>query len=75
MVEYRFHFLIRLSFQVERGKQAHYCFDDAELRNLQSTFPANASYNIQRFKGTIINIYENSVSPEIGFKYEFCYPV
>lgn len=45
------HFLCK--FQVERGKQVHYCYDDAELKQLQKTFPANASYNIQRFKGMI----------------------
>jgi DNA gyrase/topoisomerase IV subunit B len=39
--------------QVERGKQVHYCYDDAELRKLQRSFPSNASYNIQRFKGKI----------------------
>ncbi|XP_059646081.1 DNA gyrase subunit B, chloroplastic/mitochondrial-like [Cornus florida] len=38
-------------FKVERGKQEFYCYDDAELKQLQSSFPANASYNIQRFKG------------------------
>ncbi|GMN57758.1 hypothetical protein TIFTF001_026861 [Ficus carica] len=38
-------------YKVERGKQAYYCFDDAELKKLQSSFPSNASYNIQRFKG------------------------
>jgi len=39
--------------QVERGKQVYYCFDDAELRKIQSSFPQNASYNMQRFKGKI----------------------
>ncbi|XP_052172961.1 DNA gyrase subunit B, chloroplastic/mitochondrial isoform X2 [Diospyros lotus] len=38
-------------YKVERGKQAYYCYDDAELKQLQSSFPSNASYNIQRFKG------------------------
>lgn len=42
-----------IDVQVERGKQAHYCYDEAELRKLQRSFPANASYNIQRFKGGI----------------------
>ncbi|CAL5420663.1 unnamed protein product [Camellia sinensis] len=37
-------------YQVERGKQAYYCYDDAELKQLQSSCPSNASYNIQRFK-------------------------
>lgn len=39
--------------QVERGKQAYYCYDDVELRKVQHSFPSNASYNIQRFKGEI----------------------
>lgn len=43
--------LFLLNDQVERGKQAKYCYDDAELKMLQSSFPPNASYNIQRFKG------------------------
>ncbi|XP_050381681.1 DNA gyrase subunit B, chloroplastic/mitochondrial-like [Argentina anserina] len=38
-------------YKVERGKQAYYCYDDAELKKLQRSFPSNASYNIQRFKG------------------------
>lgn len=41
--------------QVERGKQAYYCYDDAELKSLQSSFPPNASYNIQRFKGKTLS--------------------
>ncbi|ESQ49041.1 hypothetical protein EUTSA_v10020150mg [Eutrema salsugineum] len=38
-------------FKVERGKQEHYCYDDAALQNIIASFPGNASYNIQRFKG------------------------
>ncbi|KAK8963545.1 hypothetical protein KSP40_PGU002585 [Platanthera guangdongensis] len=38
-------------YKVERGKQAHYCYDDAELKKVRGSFPANASYHIQRFKG------------------------
>uniref|UniRef100_A0A6N2NBL4 DNA gyrase subunit B n=1 Tax=Salix viminalis TaxID=40686 RepID=A0A6N2NBL4_SALVM len=38
-------------YKVERGKQAYYCFDDSELKKIRSSFPQNASYNIQRFKG------------------------
>jgi DNA gyrase subunit B len=37
--------------QVERGKQSHYCFDEQDLKSLLKGYPANASYNIQRFKG------------------------
>lgn len=39
--------------QVVRGKQVHYCYDDADLKKLQRSFPPNASYNMQRFKGMI----------------------
>ncbi|CAM6128154.1 unnamed protein product [Calypogeia fissa] len=38
-------------YKVERGKQATYCYDEAELQSLLKSFPSNASYNIQRFKG------------------------
>ncbi|KAG2242888.1 hypothetical protein Bca52824_095279, partial [Brassica carinata] len=38
-------------FKVERGKQAHYCYDEAALKQVIASFPGNASYNIQRFKG------------------------
>lgn len=37
--------------QVERGKDARYCYDEAELKKTTSSFPSNASYSIQRFKG------------------------
>ncbi|XP_044478362.1 DNA gyrase subunit B, chloroplastic/mitochondrial-like [Mangifera indica] len=38
-------------YKVEMGKQVHYCYDDAELKKLRSSFSSNVSYNIQRFKG------------------------
>lgn len=38
-------------YKVERGKQSHYCFDEQDLKSLLKGYPANASYNIQRFKG------------------------
>lgn len=43
-------------YQVERGKQAYYCYDDKELKKIQRSFPSNASYNIQRFKGIHISV-------------------
>ncbi|CAN1210188.1 DNA topoisomerase (ATP-hydrolyzing) subunit B [Tumidithrix helvetica PCC 7403] len=38
-------------YKVERGKNAQYCYTDRDLQVLLSSFPANANYNIQRFKG------------------------
>lgn len=46
----------------------HYCYDDAELRKLQRSFPSNASYNIQRFKGkinTILSMVMNALGGHI----------
>lgn len=38
-------------YKIERGKNHYYCYSERELQQKLSEFPANASYNIQRFKG------------------------
>jgi DNA gyrase subunit B len=38
-------------YKVERGRNHYYCYSDRDLQQRISTFPDNASYHIQRFKG------------------------
>jgi len=38
-------------FKVERGRSIQYCYSERDLKTHLATFPANANYNIQRFKG------------------------
>jgi len=38
-------------YKLERGRNHSYCYSDRELQQKISEFPANANYNIQRFKG------------------------
>jgi DNA gyrase subunit B len=38
-------------YKLERGKNHFYCYSDRELQAQIATFPANANYTIQRFKG------------------------
>ncbi len=38
-------------YKLERGKQHNYCYSDRDLQARIAEFPANANYNIQRFKG------------------------
>jgi DNA gyrase subunit B len=38
-------------YKLERGKQHQYCYSDRDLQQRIAEFPANANYNIQRFKG------------------------
>ncbi|MEM9771340.1 MAG: DNA topoisomerase (ATP-hydrolyzing) subunit B [Cyanobacteria bacterium P01_D01_bin.73] len=38
-------------YKVERGRNHAYCYNERQLQEVLSGFPANANYNIQRFKG------------------------
>ncbi|MER3433569.1 MAG: DNA topoisomerase (ATP-hydrolyzing) subunit B [Leptolyngbya sp. ERB_1_1] len=38
-------------YKVERGRNHYYCYSERDLQERLATFPDNASYNIQRFKG------------------------
>jgi DNA gyrase subunit B len=38
-------------YKVERGRQHHYCYSERDRDQVIATFPANAKYDIQRFKG------------------------
>lgn len=38
-------------YKLERGRNHQYCYSDRELQEKIAEFPANANYNIQRFKG------------------------
>ena len=38
-------------YKLERGRNHQYCYSDRELQDRIAEFPANANYNIQRFKG------------------------
>ncbi|MBW4418192.1 MAG: DNA topoisomerase (ATP-hydrolyzing) subunit B [Myxacorys californica WJT36-NPBG1] len=38
-------------YKIERGRNHYYCYSDRDLQTRIAEFPANASYNIQRFKG------------------------
>ncbi|MDS3860977.1 DNA topoisomerase (ATP-hydrolyzing) subunit B [Thermosynechococcaceae cyanobacterium BACA0444] len=38
-------------YKLERGRQHYYCYNDRQLQERIASFPENANYTIQRFKG------------------------